>query len=83
MRTFKRIHHTGTDAVVTEYADGWRMQINLREPGRNPMTLTGYMAPTAELAKATADKEIAKYGHVCNSACKDWVELQQIVPFQP
>ena len=76
MRTFKRIHHTGTEAIVTEHAEGWRMQINLREPGRNPMTMTGYMAPTVEWAKAVADKEIAKYGHVCNEACKDWIQIQ-------
>lgn len=64
MRTFKRIHHTGTEASVTEHTDGWRMQINLREPGRNPMTMTGHMALTVELAKAVADKEIMKYGRV-------------------
>jgi hypothetical protein len=83
MRTFKRVHHTGSEAIVTEHADAWRMQINLREPRRNPMTITGYMAPTVERAKAIADKEISKYGHICNTACKDWVELQQIVPFSP
>jgi len=83
MRTFKRVHHTGTQAVVTEYADGWRMQINLREPGRNPMTITGYLAPTVERAKELADSEIMKYGHVCSEACKDWVELPLIVPFEP
>jgi hypothetical protein len=83
MRTFKRVHHTGTEAVVAEHSDGWRMQINLREPGRNPMTMTGYMAPTVEPAKAIADNEISKYGHVCTETCQNWVELQQIVPFQP
>jgi hypothetical protein len=75
MRTFKRVHHTGTSAVVTEHDDGWRMQVNLREPGRNPMTLTGYMAPTVERAKEVADKEVLKYGHVCTEACMDWVEV--------
>jgi hypothetical protein len=75
MRTFKRVHHTGSEAV-TEHADGWRIQINLREPGRNPMTMTGYLAPTIESAKAVADKEIAKYGHVCNEACMGWIQTQ-------
>jgi hypothetical protein len=70
MRTFKRVHHTGTEAVVTQHADGWRMQVNLREPGLNPMTIAGYMA-TVERAKEVADKETAKYGHVCTEACKD------------
>jgi hypothetical protein len=59
MRTFKRVHNTGTEAIVTEHTDEWRMQINVREPGRNPMTMTGYMAPTVELAKEIADKEVA------------------------
>ena len=76
MRTFKRVHHTGTEAIVTEHTDGWRMQINLREPNHNPMTLSGYMAPTVERAKGVADKEIAKYGHVCTEACKDWIQIQ-------
>ena len=71
MRTFKRIHHTGTEPIVTEHTDGCRMQIKLREPKRNPMTLAGYMPPTVELAKEIADKEVAKYGHVCIEACKD------------
>jgi hypothetical protein len=75
MRTLKRIHHTGTEAIVTEHADGRRTKINLREPNHNPKTLTGYMAPTVERAKAIADKEIAKCGHVCTAACKDWVEV--------
>jgi hypothetical protein len=59
------------------------MQVNLRKPGRNSMTISGYMAPTVERAKAVADKEVAKYGHVCTEECKDWAEVRQIVPFSP
>ena len=38
------------------------------------MTITGYTAPTLERAKEIADKELRKYGHVCNGACDDWIE---------
>jgi hypothetical protein len=82
---FKRVHHTGTEAVVTEYLDGWPIQIYLRETktNHNPMTITGYLTPTVERAHEIADQEILKYGHLCNEACKDWVEVPLIVPFQP
>ena len=39
------------------------------------MSTTGYVARSLALAKELADKEIAKYGHVCNKACKEWVEV--------
>jgi hypothetical protein len=70
---FKRVHETGTEALITEHLGGWAIQINLREPNRNPGTITGYVAPTAGHAKEVADKEIANHGHVCNGSCKEWV----------
>jgi hypothetical protein len=69
---FKRRHDTGTEAVITEHADCWRIQINLREPNHNPMTLAGYRAPTGDKAKELADREISSHGHVCNGSCQDW-----------
>jgi hypothetical protein len=39
------------------------------------MTTTAYVARSLTLAKELADKAIAKHGHVCTAACKDWVEV--------
>jgi len=73
--SFKRVHNTGTNAEITQNADVWRIQINLREPKHNPMTITGYVAYSLALAKELSDKEFAKYGHRCTEACKDWVQV--------
>ena len=75
MRSLKRRHNTGTEAILTQQAEVWRIQINLKEPNHNPMTITGYVARSLTLAKELADKETAKYGHRCTRACKDWVEV--------
>jgi hypothetical protein len=61
--------------LITQYSDGCRITINLREPNRNPGTITGYLSPTLERAKEVADKEIAKYGHVGNGSRKDWIRF--------
>jgi hypothetical protein len=76
VRCFKRGHNTGTEIVLTQHADVWRIQISLSEPNHNPMTITGYVAQSLALAKELADKEISKYGHVCTEACKDWIQIQ-------
>ena len=75
MTTWKRVHCTGTEAIVNQHSDSWRTQLNLKEPDRNPMTIAGYLAPTADLAKEIADKELVKYGHLCTEACKNWVQV--------
>lgn len=75
MDKFRRSHSTGTHAIVSQGIHGWRVTINLREPAHNPMTITGFVAPTLESAKELADKEILKFGHVCSRSCKDWVEV--------
>ena len=72
MRRFKRVHNTGTGAELN--LPVWSIQINLREPNHNPMTITGYVARALALAKELADNEIAKYGHSCNASCQDWKE---------
>jgi hypothetical protein len=74
MPVFKRVHDGGTEAILRPGPLGWSIQINLKEPDRNPMPIVGYQQPTLELAKQLADKKIAKYGHVCNERCKDWVK---------
>jgi hypothetical protein len=71
-----RVHSTGTAAELTQRSDVWCIQINLREPKHNPLTITGYVAQSLTLAKELANKEISKYGHVCTEACKDWVEIR-------
>jgi hypothetical protein len=76
VRRFKRVHRTGSSAELTQHADVWRIQINLREPKHNSLTITGYVAQSITLAKELADKEIVKYGHVCTTSCKDWVEVR-------
>ena len=70
--TVRRAHSTGTEAILSQNDDGWRVRINLREPNHKPTTIMGYLVPTLEMAKARADKEILKYGHVCDKSCKDW-----------
>jgi len=77
-RRLKRVHSPGTEVEISPHTDGWRIQIDLREANHNPATITGYMAPTLERAKEVADQEISKYGHVCNEACKDWVEVPEV-----
>jgi hypothetical protein len=73
MVRFKRIHDTGTETLILQDSDGWRVQINLREANRNPGTIAGYLTTNVESAKEVADREILKYGHVCSGSCKDWV----------
>jgi hypothetical protein len=59
VRSFKRVHNTGTNAEITQHSDVWRIQLKLREPNHNPMTITGYVAHSLALAEKLADKEIA------------------------
>jgi hypothetical protein len=75
VRRLKRVHHTGTVAQLSQHSHVWRIEIDLREPNHNPMSTTGFVPRSLALAKELADKEIAKYGHVCNKACKEWVEV--------
>jgi hypothetical protein len=72
---FRHVHESGTDALIIQQSNGWRIQINFREPNHNHATITGYLVPSVERAKQIADKEVSKYGHVCNGSCQGWVEL--------
>ena len=45
------------------------------EANHNPMTIADYLVSTVVQAKELADKELRKYGHVCNGSCEDWIEL--------
>jgi len=63
----KRIHNTGTQTVLSQSVDGWRVNIDLREANHNPVTIVGYLLPTLEEAKQLADQEIVKHGHVCGA----------------
>jgi hypothetical protein len=54
------------------------MNIDLQETNHNPMTITGYFVPTVAGAKALADQELQKYGHVCNESCRDWIESSPV-----
>jgi len=73
---FKRIHHRGTESVLTQYSDGWRIRLHLNEADQNPVTIAGYLSPTLQSAKQLADAELLKFGHVCNSSCQGWKEEQ-------
>jgi len=75
MLRLKRVHDTGTQVLLRQCEDGWHMNIDLRETNHNPMTISGYLVPTVERAKELADKELRKYGHVCNGSCPDWIEV--------
>ena len=41
---FKRIHDRGTESVLTQYSDGWRIRLQLREADQNPVTIAGYLS---------------------------------------
>jgi hypothetical protein len=69
---FKRIHERGTESVLTQYSDGWRIRLHQRESVQNPVTIAGYLKPTLESAKRLADGELLKLGHVCTSSCQGW-----------
>ena len=69
---FKRIHDRGTESVLTQYCDGWRIRLHLNEVDQNPVTIAGYLKPTLESAKLLADDELLKLGHACNSSCQGW-----------
>ena len=71
MRSFRRVHDTGTEALISEHQDLWRIQISLNEPHHIPMTVGGYLAKTVDLAKTIADQEILRLGHVCKAACNE------------
>ena len=74
MSTFRRVHDNGTEAVLRQDPDAWRIRFDLREANHLPATVVGFFAPTLEAAKQIADKEILKHGHVCNGTCKGWVQ---------
>jgi len=77
MLKFRRIHESGTEALVQQDQDSvWRVQVNVRELGRKPTTITGYLVPTLEEAQRIADSKVLEFGHVCN-ACGGW-EPQKI-----
>ena len=69
---FKRIHDRGTESVLTQYSDGWRIRLHLMEADQIPVTIAGYLRPTLESAKQLADAELLKLGHVCTSSCQGW-----------
>ena len=74
MRTLRRAHESGTEAILMSVANAWRIHIKVLEPNRNPVMIA-FQRPSLELAKSFADKEILEFGHVCNGSCKDWVEV--------
>ena len=65
MLHMRRVHDSGTEALITQQQNGWQIQINLREPNRNPTTVTGFLVPTVERAK-----------HVANSEYLPWQRLR-------
>jgi len=75
---FKRLHNTGTQAILRQDVDGWRINIDLREANHNPVTIVGYLQPTLENAQRLADKEILKHGHVCTTDCREWEEFVSV-----
>jgi len=77
---FKRVHDRGTESVLTQYSDGWRIRLHLNEAGQHPVTIAGYLSSTLQSAKQLADAELLKLGHVCNSSCRSWKELSLSQP---
>ena len=77
---FKRIHDRGTESLLTQYSDGWRIRLHLSGADQIPVTIAGYLKPTLESAKQLADADLLKLGHVCNSSCRSWKELSLSQP---
>jgi len=71
MRRHTRLHTSGSEAVLEEDSEGWRIQLNIRETARTATTV-GPHAPTLDEAKELADRLILKEGHVCDGQCRDW-----------
>ena len=67
-----RVHDTGTRAVIRHHAEGWRINLDIKEANQQPVTIVGYLSPTEEKAKELAGIEVRRYGHRCNAACKNW-----------
>ena len=64
---FRRIHDSGTEAIITQYADAWHIRIDLKEAAHSAMTIVGFLTSTVEQAKKLADQEVFKHGHVCTA----------------
>ena len=62
--------------MISQHADAWHIHIDLHQPAHSPMTMMGFLTPTIDDAKKLADKELLNHGHICNTSCKPWVELQ-------
>jgi hypothetical protein len=74
MNRFRRLHDSGTEAIVHRGKDSfWRVQVNIREPSRPRGTVMGFLVSTLEEAKHVADRQMVEFGHVCNGACEDWM----------
>lgn len=71
----RRIHHSGTEALISQYADGWHLRIDLKEPGHSAMTLVGFLSPTIEQSKNLADQELRRHGHLCDASCQEWKQF--------
>jgi hypothetical protein len=61
---FRRVRSSGTKAIVERHLESWNVQINVREEVQHPTTPCRLLTPTVELAKARADKELVKHGHL-------------------
>jgi hypothetical protein len=72
---FKRVHESGTEALITEHEKSWSIQINFKEANQAPATIAFYLILTIERAKKLANKEVSSRGHICNGSCPDWVEF--------
>ena len=75
MPTFKRVHESGTEAIINQDGNGCHVRLDVREPNHPPSTIVGFFAPTLDAATQLADEEIVKLGHVCNGKCARWVQF--------
>ena len=77
---FRRVHHSGTEVIISEHADSWQIRINFHQAGHNPMSIVGFLTPTIDEATKLADKELLKHGHICDKSCKPWIKLLTALP---
>jgi hypothetical protein len=59
---FKRVHDKGTESLLAQYVDGWRIRLHLNEADQNPLTIPGYLSPNLQSAKRLADAERLRLG---------------------
>src|SRR5688572_17411132 len=77
MPTFKRVHESGTEAIINQDGNGCHVRLDVREPNHPPSTIVGFFAPSLDAAMQLGDEEIVKLGHVCMASAIDGCSFER------